>query len=91
MENDPSNARDLTGCPAGIAQEVIHSTSSPDNSQPTGNPATNKYLHPDEKDKQKADETGSEALCALSRLSAKIGMEGNISLQSLTAPGKFSL
>jgi len=91
MENDPSNARDLTGCPAGIAQEVIHSTSSPDNSQPTGSPATNKYLHPDEKDKQKADETGSEALCALSRLSAKIGMEGNISLQSLTAPGKFSL
>jgi len=91
MENDPSNARDLTRCPAGIALEVIHSTSSPDNSQPTGNPATNKYLHPDEKGKQKADETGSEALCALSRLSAKIGMEGNISLQSLTAPGKFSL
>lgn len=60
---------------------------TPSNSQPASNQTANRFLQPDEREKQEAGETGFEALSALGRLSAKIGMEESLFNQSLSAPG----
>ena len=61
---------------------------TPSNSQPTGNQTANRFLQPDDREKQlEPGETGFEALSALGRLSDKIGMEGSLFNQSLSAPG----
>ena len=62
---------------------------TPSNSQPANNQTANRFLQPDDREKQQeAGETGFEALSALGRLSAKIGMEESLFDQSLSAPGR---
>lgn len=69
----------LSGSPAMTVPRGV-----PSNSQPASYQSANRFLQPDEKEKQEAGETGFEALSALGRLSAKIGLEDN---HSLSAPG----
>lgn len=69
-----------TGSPASaVPQET------PLHSQPAREQMGNRFLQSDGTDKQDARETGFEALSALGRLSAKIGMEENLVDQSLSA------
>lgn len=78
----PHAVNHLTGSPAmNLPRET------PSNSQPASNQTANRFLQPDEREKQEAGETGFEALSALGRLSAKIGMEESLFNQSLSAPG----
>lgn len=73
----------LTGSPAMTVPRE-----TPSNSLPAGNQTANRFLQPDDREKQlEPGETGFEALSALGRLSAKIGMEGSLFNQSLSAPG----
>ena len=74
----------VTGSPATT---LPRETSS--NSQPCSDQTANRFLQPDEREKQEAGETGFEALSALGRLSAKIGMKESLFDQSLSAPGMF--
>lgn len=81
--SDGDNAvNHLTGSPA-----MTLPRETPSNSQPASNQTANRFLQPDEREKQEAGETGFEALSALGRLSAKIGMEESLFNQSLSAPG----
>ena len=63
----------LPGSPAMTVPRGV-----PSNSQPASNQSANRFLKADEKEKQEAGETGFEALSALGRLSAKIGMEQSL-------------
>ena len=85
------------GLPQLLPAAVNHSTGShaltvsretPSDSQPASNQTANRFLQPDDKEKQEAGETGFEALSALGRLSAKIGLEESVFNQSLSAPGR---
>lgn len=78
----PSDGDNVTGSPA-----MTLPRETPSNSQPASNQTANRFLQPDEREKQEAGETGFEALSALGRLSAKIGMEESLFNQSLSAPG----
>ncbi|KAL9988849.1 hypothetical protein ACROYT_G003339 [Oculina patagonica] len=69
----PSAGSHLTGSPAIT---VPRETAS--NSHYASDQTGDRFLQPDETDKQEAGETGFEALSALGRLSAKIGIEGNL-------------
>ena len=74
----------LTGSPA-----ITVPRETPSNSQPASNQTANRFLQPDDREKQlEAGETGFEALSALGRLSAKIGMDGSLFNQSLSVPGR---
>ena len=75
---------------------VNHSTGSPamtvpretpSNSQRASHQTANRFLQPDGREKQESGETGFEALSALGRLSAKIGMEESFFDQSLSPLG----
>lgn len=80
--SDGDNVNHLTGSPA-----MTLPRETPSNSQPASNQTANRFLQPDEREKQEAGETGFEALSALGRLSAKIGLEESLFNQSLSAPG----
>ncbi|XP_068740022.1 zinc finger protein 442-like isoform X2 [Montipora capricornis] len=77
--NNSREGGDLTGYPVGVVPRISHPHNSPVTAHPGSKETPKRYLHPDERNNANAGETGSEALSALRRLSAKIGIEAVVS------------